>query len=437
MICRGKHIYIHNLPPEFNSNLVARCRYGITSRLNFCPQTSNHGLGLNLNSKKQRPRNISGSSIAVAAVDDAFRHGWYQTDPYMLEFIFHSRLQSYPCRTSNASMADAFFIPYYARLNALRYSYNTTEQAETHGKKLVEWLKENAGDEWRRNGGCDHFMVLGRTSWDFDVVSDGVVESWGTGMLSLAHMKNVTTVLLERNPWLENEQAVPYPTSFHPSSVLELYRWLAKVRSVERRSLFAFAGATRAHLKDSIRSRLLQQCSESVACSLINCHQLQCSNHNPKPVMNVFLRSKFCLQPRGNIPTSRLTFDGMIAGCIPVFFHEHSAYTQYTLHFPSDRKSYSVYISEEQITLGTSIEAELLKFSEDKIEQMRETIVSFIPKLLYARHSHAAGFQNVQGDAFDTTIEGVLQKVTRYKEQLKLSSYAGTGSSKCISRLTQ
>jgi hypothetical protein len=83
--------------------------------------------------------------------------------------------------------------------------------------------------------------------------------------------------------------------------------------------------------------------------------------------------------------------------------------------------SYSVYISEGQITLGTSIEAELLKFSEDKIEQMRETIVSFIPKLLYARHSHAPGFQSVQGDAFDTTIEGVLQKVARYKEQLKLS----------------
>jgi hypothetical protein len=83
--------------------------------------------------------------------------------------------------------------------------------------------------------------------------------------------------------------------------------------------------------------------------------------------------------------------------------------------------SYSVYISEEQITLGTSIEAELLKFSEDEIEQMRETIVSFIPKLLYARHSHAAGFQSVQGDAFDTTLEGVLQKVARYKEQLNLS----------------
>jgi hypothetical protein len=80
-----------------------------------------------------------------------------------------------------------------------------------------------------------------------------------------------------------------------------------------------FAGATRAHLKDSIRSRLVQQCSGSVACSLINCHQLQCS-HNPKPIMNVFLQSKFCLQPRGDTPTRRSTFDGMIAGCIPVFF---------------------------------------------------------------------------------------------------------------------
>jgi predicted lipase len=80
-----------------------------------------------------------------------------------------------------------------------------------------------------------------------------------------------------------------------------------------------------------------------------------------------------------------------------------------------------VYISEEQIISGASIEAELLKFSEEKIQRMRETIVSFIPKLLYTRHSSEAGFQSVQGDAFDTTIEGVLKKVATYKDQVKLS----------------
>ncbi|CAM6076731.1 unnamed protein product [Sphagnum tenellum] len=421
-VCRGKRIYIYDLPPEFNSDLVARCRYGITSWLNFCPHTSNDGLGTTLDSGEKLPWKFAPPGLTTttttAVPDDAFTQGWYKTDPYMLELIFHSRLQSYPCRTSNSAIADVFFIPYYTGLDALRYLYNTTEQTDTHGVKLVAWFKENAGEKWTLNGGNDHFMVLGRTSWDFDVVTDGA-ESWGTGICSLPPMKNVTGLFLERKPWLENEQAVPYPTSFHPSAP-ELSHWLAKVRSIKRRSLFAFAGATRAHLKDSIRSRLLQQCSGSVACSLINCHQLQCS-HNPKPIMTVFLQSKFCLQPRGDTPTRRSTFDGMIAGCIPVFFHEHSAYTQYTLHFPADRNSYSVYIPEERIMSGASIEAELLKFSEEKIQQMHETIISFIPKLLYTRHSSEAGFQSVQGDAFDTTIEGVLKKVATYKDQVKLS----------------
>jgi hypothetical protein len=129
-VCRGKRIYIYDLPPEFNSDLVARCRYGITSWLNFCPHTSNDGLGATLDSGEKLPWKFAPPGLTTttttAVPDDAFTQGWYKTDPYMLELIFHSRLQSYPCRTSNSAIADAFFIPYYTGLDALRYLYNTT-----------------------------------------------------------------------------------------------------------------------------------------------------------------------------------------------------------------------------------------------------------------------------------------------------------------------
>lgn len=113
-----------------------------------------------------------------------------------------------------------------------------------HGEKLVAWLREHAAKEWGRFGGKDHFMVFGRTSWDFGALMSDGIESWGTGILTLPHMLNITGLFLEGKRWMDNEQAVPYPTSFHPSRS-ELQTWLAKVRSVKRTSLFAFAGLFR------------------------------------------------------------------------------------------------------------------------------------------------------------------------------------------------
>lgn len=81
--------------------------------------------------------------------------------------------------------------------------------------------------------------------------------------------------------------------------------------------------------------------------------------------------------------------------------------------------SYSVYISEEQMNTGSSIESELRKYSEEKISQMRETIILMIPRLLYGRQSESLGFERVEGDAFDTTIQGELEKVAKYKASLQ------------------
>jgi hypothetical protein len=80
--------------------------------------------------------------------------------------------------------------------------------------------------------------------------------------------------------------------------------------------------------------------------------------------MRVFESSSFCLQPRGDTLTRRSTFDAILAGCIPVFFHPGSAYTQYTAHLPKDPNSYSVLIMHTDVTgRNVSIEDTLSNIS--------------------------------------------------------------------------
>ncbi|KAJ7535002.1 hypothetical protein O6H91_12G014000 [Diphasiastrum complanatum] len=402
--CDGRRVFMYDLPSKFNADLLQKCEYGVVSWLNFCYHASNDGLG-------QSHENVS--------EETSMGKGWYNTDAYMLEVIFHSRMRRYSCLTNNSEAADAFFVPYYTGIDALRYLYAIEKKnvhMDKHGADLVAWLEHNGSSRWQQYAGKDHFMVMGRTSWDF-VYSDAIRGAgWGTGISHLPHIVNMSTLLIEKRPWAEHEQAVPYPTSFHPS-FSELQTWINKVRNAKRPYLFAFAGGMRPTMQDTtIRTRLLIQCSKSVSCMPVDCGKLKCS-HNPKPIATAFLQSEFCLQPRGDTPTRRSAFDAMIAGCIPVFFHEDSAYTQYTWHLPKDPDSYSVFISEEDVRNGLQIERLLKSYSQDRIRQMRNTISEVMPKLLYVNPYSAGKDFNVT-DAFDISIAGVLQRISKLKQQL-------------------
>ncbi|BBN13696.1 xyloglucan galactosyltransferase MUR3 [Marchantia polymorpha subsp. ruderalis] len=418
--CEGRRIFMYDLPGEFNVELVQKCRYGVTSWLNFCPHAENGGLGQlhgawssNAPSSYQVEQPLEATTgLAPAGGGGAgesgwLGSGWYKTDPYMLEIVFHSRMQKYSCLTSDAARADAFYFPYYVGVDALRYLYNSSIQKDSHGEALVEWIKENAQQEWERHGGKDHFMVLGRTSWDFYLLGNETHTQWGTGLFQLPHLTNMTALIMEKKPWMKHEWAIPYLTSFHPSAA-ELEAWVARVRASRRSSLFSFAGASRSNIPQSIRNYLLDQCSESGNCTLINCAILKCS-HNPEPIMKAFLHSSFCLQPRGDTPTRRSAFDSMIAGCIPVFFHNDSAYSQYMWHLPGEPATYSVFISEHDIRSGLVVEDVLSSFSLEQVLSMRETVISFIPRLIYA--SNNGEFE----DAFEVSVRNVLSRISKLK----------------------
>ncbi|KAI4311663.1 hypothetical protein MLD38_036541 [Melastoma candidum] len=123
--------------------------------------------------------------------------------------------------------------------------------------------------------------------------------------------------------------------------------------------------------------------------------------------MNPMLKASFCLQPPGDTPTRRATFDGILAGCIPVFFEDQSARSQYDWHLAEDEfDEFSVTIPKEDVVFkGLRITDVLRKIPREKVEKMKEKVIELIPRIMYRKHESLAGLAAVK-DAFDIAIEG-------------------------------
>jgi xyloglucan galactosyltransferase MUR3 len=334
--------------------------------------------------------------------------GWHITNQWVLDFIFHNRMKQYECLTANSSQADAIFVPYYAGLDTGRHLWNhNVTVRDSLLLELFDLLRLRP--EWSAKGGRDHFILSGRTTWDFRRQgNDGHL--WGGKLLTLPEVKNMTVLLIESCPWgSENEFAIPYPTNFHPSKESQLHAWQEKIGSMTRQWLFSFAGARRPEQARSIRDQVADQCLNSKKCKLLDCASREIDCNSPITTMGLFQSSDFCLEPPGDSPTRRSVFDAMLAGCIPVFFNPHSAYTQYKWHLPENYTEYSVYIPEDDVREGrTRIEEILVKYSAEQIGEMRDKVINTIPALIYKDPSHKVG--NVR-DAFDVAIDGVLERV--------------------------
>ncbi|CAM0956919.1 unnamed protein product [Alopecurus aequalis] len=391
--CDGRYIYMYDMPARFNDDLVRNCG-NLHPWLDMCPYMANDGMGMPLGDK---------GGVFPG-------RGWYSTDQFMLDLIFHSRMKRYECLTNYSSFAAAMFVPFYAGLESGRYLYNhSIAVRDALQLDAIDWLVRRP--EWGVMGGRDHFLVAGRTTWDFRRKAD-VDQQWGTKLLRYPAVENMTVFLLETSPWNRTNLAIPYPTYFHPETADDVLAWQEKMRKAERRWLFSFAGAPRPGSNKTVRAEIIRQCRASNHCNLFHCGVGGSADCNsPGGVMRVFESSQFCLQPRGDTATRRSTFDAIVAGCIPVFFHPGSAYTQYTLHFPRDHGRYSVLIPHASLTArNVSIEETLRNITPEEVKRLREEVIGIIPRVVYADpRSRRAGFR----DAFDVAVEAVIDRVAK------------------------
>lgn len=397
--CAGRYIYIYDdLPDKFNQDILQDCR-SLSPWTDMCPFLTNSGYGPELNNTS-----TDADGDAAGVLQDT---GWYLTDQWVLDIILHNRMKLYDCLTKEYSLATAVFVPFYSGLDVTRFLWDPEiARRDRLGLELIDWLKQRP--EWAARGGQDHFLVSGRSTWN---LQRGLDESyaWGSKFLVIPEVQNISVLTVERRPWGENEFAIPYPTYFHPSGMRQVAAWQEKVRSEERPWLFSFAGGRRPDQPEMVRNYLIDQCKESSRCKMHECQTGGLGCNSASSLMRLFMQSKFCLQPPGDTKARRSIFDSMLAGCVPVFFHNESARIQYKWHFPSKFESFSVYIWEDEVREGrVRPEEVLLRYTEDEIRAMREEVIRMIPTLIYRDHRYQS--DNFR-DAFDVAVEGVVRRI--------------------------
>ncbi|GAA0157596.1 glycosyltransferase [Lithospermum erythrorhizon] len=403
--CEYGNVYVYDLPPMFNKELLDHCD-NLDPWSSRCNALSNDGFG---------PKATGLDQLVPGNLCPA----WYWTDMYSAEVIYHSRMMGYKCRTSNPNNATGYYIPFYVGLSIGRYLwYNfTSKDRDRSSEMMLDWIKDQ--ESWKLSNGSDHFIMLGRLTWDFRRLTDDDKE-WGSKFAYMPLMKNVMKVTVERSIWDPLEVSVPYPTAFHPRSNVDILQWQGLIRARKRSSLFCFIGATRKKIKNDFRGVLMNYCKkETEKCKVVDCGVEKCYDGAPA-ILEGFLDSDFCFQPKGDGFTRRSFYDCMLAGSIPVYFWEKSFKDQYKWHLPNDARSYSVFIDHGVVRNNTGIIRSVLeKYSKDEIKKMRETIIGFMPRFLYSRYSGDLGSIK---DAFDVAMDGILRKFKEQKEGKAIKS---------------
>ncbi|GKC69017.1 xyloglucan-specific galacturonosyltransferase 1-like protein [Tanacetum coccineum] len=387
--CDGRGIYVYDLPPKFNKDLVAQC-HDMVPWVDMCKYFTNDALGEPIPELGTR---------------------WFRTHQYSLEMIFHSRVLKHPCRVYDENKAKLFYVPYYGGLDILRWHFKnvSTEVKDTLAFELINWLEMQKS--WDKNVGKDHVFVLGKISWDFRRKD---YTKWGTKFLEVEEMQNPIKLMIERQPWEVNDIGIPHPTHFHPQSDDDIRSWQRKIISSHRRSLVSFAGAARPGSQDSIRSILIDQCTSTTEehCRFFDCKSGLCDE--PQSLIGLFTESEFCLQPPGDSPTRKSVFDSLVSGCIPVLFDPYTAYYQYPWHLPEDHTKYSVFIDQEDVrAMKVNVVERLMKIPLKERDDMRRFIVyELMPKLVYGDQN--AKFDLFQ-DAFSITLDALMERINTLK----------------------
>ncbi|KAL6645315.1 hypothetical protein ACP70R_016923 [Stipagrostis hirtigluma subsp. patula] len=403
--CAGRRIHIRRLPARFNTQLLRHCATAFpladpstpSASTPACASLVNHGLG-------PRTHNRSRS--------------WYRTDARLLEPFFHRRLLERHCLVHHPARADAVFLPYCAALDALPFALDPAllNSSALHGAHLASFLARDHPHLLARHHGHDHFFVLAGPAWDYSQPPDTDPRLWGTtSLLRRPEFENFTVLTLESRSWPWQEHAVPHPTSFHPASLQRLQAWLARARRSRRTALMLYAGGVSKPSRPNIRGSILAECANRTdACAVVDCSAGACAL-DPVLYMRPMLKAKFCLQPPGDTPTRRSTFDAILAGCVPVFFEHAAARTQYGWHLPPGRyDEFSVTIPKESVVLGgVKIVDVLAAVPDAEVARMRARLLEMAPRVVYRRHGSTAEFREASKDAVDLAVEGALRRIRR------------------------
>ncbi|KAL0331430.1 UNVERIFIED_CONTAM: putative xyloglucan galactosyltransferase GT19 [Sesamum angustifolium] len=220
----------------------------------------------------------------------------------------HARV---PVSHPDPNLATAVFLPYYAGLDGLKYLFGPEVNSSfRHGLDLFEYITNVDNPSiWNKNLGHDHFLVMARPAWDFSQPLSNNPPIFGSSFLELPEFFNITALTLEARAYSWQEQAIPYPTSFHPPNLAFYESWVNRVKKSRRSTLMLFAGGGGISANPNVRRSIRLECENVTSMSTNGtgyakfCDFVDCSNgiceHDPIKFMKPMLQSSFCLQPPG------------------------------------------------------------------------------------------------------------------------------------------
>ncbi|KAJ4817222.1 Xyloglucan galactosyltransferase KATAMARI [Rhynchospora pubera] len=283
---------------------------------------------------------------------------WYNTFQFTADLIFHARAINHPCRTHDRSSALMFYIPFYASLYASSVSNeNNLTRRDAMAVDLVDHISKIPSDAGS--------LVTKRLS---TLLQDCQVKA-------------------------------------------EITTWQGEVRHSKRTHLFSFVGGARhkGHGAEKYRSAVISQCNSTDSCLLVLCKYWTSAWDAADEILGAMKQAHFCLQPPGDTSTRRSIFDSILAGCVPVFFTELTAYSQYTWYIPERREDWSVLIGPDQLD---RIEDVLSQIPEKEVKQMREVVIRMIPQVTYMHPKANSNEVNFR-DAVDVALVELTKRALR------------------------
>ena len=305
----------------------------------------------------------------------------FDTHMHTLESIVANRFvecaNRSPKADGNQSAATMFLIPYPVTdimvkflpdAKAIAAANASALQADRDLQRYHESVKAylSRSPEWRRCGGCDHVLVISRSSadypqrcpWGCGDIDEGVYmlprparEPRAYGFrLDDAFWQNATILTQEQIPpahaALLNVFPVARPTSMHPRTSAELLAWQREMASSRRDHFMTLAATAKGH-----RSHLIQACvsDNSTRCTFVDCKvKGACSS---RMLYRIYARSTYCLMPHGDTPSRRAIFDALVCGCIPIVYHRYSFHWPW--HVP-DRAAAAILMPSPSTLFGVS-----------------------------------------------------------------------------------
>uniref|UniRef100_A0A0Q3V5W2 Exostosin GT47 domain-containing protein n=1 Tax=Setaria italica TaxID=4555 RepID=A0A0Q3V5W2_SETIT len=227
-------------------------------------------------------------------------------------------------------------------------------------------------------------------------------------------LRNFTILTLESAPGRGRSTPSPHPTSFPSGRRCRACGPGSPARAAPRRTaLMLYAGGVSKPSRPNIRGAILAECANRTAsCIVVDCSAGACAL-DPGVYMRPMLRARFCLEPPGDTPSRRNTFDAIVAGCVPVFFEHDAARLQYGWHLPpGGYDQFSVTIPKESVVMGGVRIADVLAaVPEAQVARMRARLLEMAPRVLYRRHGSTPELKEASKDAVDLAVEGALRRI--------------------------